>query len=165
MDPLVWSEELGEPIGLFRTKRRIAPWEELTWDYQYTAQMLQDMQLSRQPDDFPVIGLRKAVKDHYEARGVLYKCKHCGKHVNVVSAKANTRAVHYLLKKHLGLFKGFMAARDALNDKRKAERVAKRKALSKGHLHLKAKRRPTRESARLREVAAASERRRSEEIK
>lgn len=167
MEPLAWSEELGEPIGLFRTKRRIAPGEELTWDYKYTAKMLQDMQIVRQPDDFPVIGLQKTVKDHYEAHGVLYKCKHCGKHINVVSAKANKIAVHCLLKKHLGLFKNFMATREGLNGERKAERKAKqkakRKARSKGHLDRpprKAKRRPTRASARLREDAS----RRSEEI-
>lgn len=148
MEPLVWSEELGEPIGFLRTKRHIDPGEELCWNYDYTEEMLQRMQLSRQPDDYPVVGLKTSVKNHFEARGVFFKCKYCNKCINV--AGANKSAVHWPLKAHLGLVKNFAAGRDALNSERKAKQKAKRK-VEKSKLVSEPKRykKPTRKSTRL----------------
>jgi len=148
MEPLVWCPKLGQAIGLLRTKRRIEAGEELTWDYKYSEVQVDEMLQWKQPDDFSVLGLAKSVADHFKAFGVYRVCNYCGERVDL-RGKKSPSAKHTALQAHLGLLDSFFQARNKVNGERKAK--AKRKA----HFEPppKDKRSPTRQSARLREVA------------
>ena len=149
MEPLIWSEELGEAIGVLRTRRRIAAGEELTWDYDYdTATRERMMQCWRQPDDFPTLGMQFSAKDHFRAGGILYECKFCNEKIRV--GKSNMTRRIFLLKKHLGIVDDFLMAAKKLNGRRKRKNSkAKKDALQSP---TKRQKKPTRRSSRLKNI-------------